>query len=150
MSTRAFITGVSGTELTAAGRAFVSAECSWDFSPFRRCIKISTQVTVPVAESAAARLVATNLGGLSIPVDGVAAPAHPATTSATMMAQVIRSVVGFQGLLMSDDVSTRSVLAGGITERVCVMFAVGCDTTFHSNDNAGLDTLTARANTASA
>jgi hypothetical protein len=51
---------------------------------------------------------------------------------------------------MSDDVSIRYALAGGITERICAMFATGCDTTLHSNDNAGLDTLTAWANTASA
>ncbi|HEX9361736.1 MAG TPA: glycoside hydrolase family 3 N-terminal domain-containing protein, partial [Bradyrhizobium sp.] len=31
-------------------------------------------------------------------------PAHPATTSATIVKQVIRGVIGFQGLLMSDDV----------------------------------------------
>jgi beta-N-acetylhexosaminidase len=31
-------------------------------------------------------------------------PVHPATTSATIIEQVIRGVIGFQGLLMSDDV----------------------------------------------
>ncbi|MBV2083659.1 glycoside hydrolase family 3 protein, partial [Pseudomonas carnis] len=40
-------------------------------------------------------------------------PAHPATTSATMIAQVIRGVIGFQGLLMSDDVSMNA-LSGNI------------------------------------
>src|SRR4029077_5293631 len=30
-------------------------------------------------------------------------PVHPATTSATIIRQVIRGVIGFQGLLMSDD-----------------------------------------------
>jgi len=44
-------------------------------------------------------------------------PAHPATTSATMINQVIRGVIGFQGLLMSDDVSMNA-LAGSIAERV--------------------------------
>jgi beta-N-acetylhexosaminidase len=38
-------------------------------------------------------------------------PAHPATTSATIIEQVIRGVIGFQGLLMSDDVSMNA-LAG--------------------------------------
>src|SRR5690349_7037985 len=37
--------------------------------------------------------------------------AHPATTSATMISRVIRGEIGFQGLLMSDDVSMNA-LAG--------------------------------------
>ena len=36
-------------------------------------------------------------------------PAHPATTSATMIADVIRGAIGFQGLLMSDDVSMNAL-----------------------------------------
>ena len=43
-------------------------------------------------------------------------PAQPATTSATIIQQVIRGVIGFQGLLMSDDVSMNA-LAGSIAER---------------------------------
>src|SRR6202011_221937 len=42
-------------------------------------------------------------------------PAHPATTSATIVHQVIRGVIGFQGLLMSDDVSM-SALSGSVAE----------------------------------
>jgi hypothetical protein len=95
MSTRAFITGVSGTELTAAKRPFGRTECRRDFIPFRLSIQISTQDTVPVTELTANRLIAARLAGLSIPVDGAADPAHPATTSATMIAEVIRSAVGF-------------------------------------------------------
>jgi hypothetical protein len=142
MSTRAINTGVSGTELTAAERAFGCAECSWDFIPFRRSIEISTQVTVLLKELTVTGLTAANLGSLSIPVDGAADPAHPVTTSATMIAQLIRSAVGFQGLLMSDDVPMNA-LAGGIAERIRAMFAAGCDTTLHSNDSAELDALTA-------
>ncbi|OAF15018.1 beta-N-acetylhexosaminidase [Bradyrhizobium neotropicale] len=61
-------------------------------------------------------------------------PAHPATTSATMIAQVIRGLIGFQGLLMSDDVSMNA-LAGGITERTRAIFAAGCDMALHCNGN---------------
>src|SRR6185437_13023639 len=43
-------------------------------------------------------------------------PVHPATTSATIIEQVIRGAIGFQGLLMSDDVSMNA-LAGSIAER---------------------------------
>ncbi len=59
-------------------------------------------------------------------------PVHPATTSATMIEQVIRGVIGFQGLLMSDDVSMNA-LAGSIAERTRAIFAAGCDMVLHCN-----------------
>ncbi|WP_314958608.1 beta-N-acetylhexosaminidase [Bradyrhizobium cosmicum] len=61
-------------------------------------------------------------------------PAHPATTSATMIAQVIRGAIGFQGLLMSDDVSMNA-LSGTIAERTRAIFAAGCDVALHCNGN---------------
>jgi beta-N-acetylhexosaminidase len=59
-------------------------------------------------------------------------PAHPATTSATIIAQVIRGVIGFQGLLMSDDVSMNA-LAGSIAERTRAIVTAGCDIVLHCN-----------------
>src|SRR5471030_1832204 len=59
-------------------------------------------------------------------------PAHPATTSATIVTQVIRGVIGFQGLLMSDDVSMNA-LSGSIAERTRAIFAAGCDMVLHCN-----------------
>ena len=59
-------------------------------------------------------------------------PAQPATTSATIIHQVIRGVIGFQGLLMSDDVSMNA-LAGSIAERTRAIFAAGCDMVLHCN-----------------
>jgi len=61
-------------------------------------------------------------------------PAHPATTSATIITQVIRGVIGFQGLLMSDDVSMNA-LSGSIAERTRAIFAAGCDMVLHCNGN---------------
>jgi beta-N-acetylhexosaminidase len=61
-------------------------------------------------------------------------PAHPATTSATIVTQVIRGVIGFQGLLMSDDVSMNA-LSGSIAERTRAIFAAGCDMVLHCNGN---------------
>jgi beta-N-acetylhexosaminidase len=61
-------------------------------------------------------------------------PAHPATTSATIIRQVIRGVIGFQGLLMSDDVSMNA-LSGSIAERTRAIFAAGCDMVLHCNGN---------------
>jgi beta-N-acetylhexosaminidase len=58
--------------------------------------------------------------------------AHPATTSATIIAQVIRGAIGFQGLLMSDDVSMNA-LAGSIADRTRAIVAAGCDMVLHCN-----------------
>jgi beta-N-acetylhexosaminidase len=57
-------------------------------------------------------------------------PAHPATTSATMIERVIRGLIGFQGLLMSDDVGMNA-LAGSIAERTKALLAAGCDMVLH-------------------
>ena len=61
-------------------------------------------------------------------------PAHPATTSATIISQVIRGVIGFQGLLMSDDVSMNA-LSGSIAERTKASSLAGCDIVLHCNGN---------------
>ncbi|WP_442868522.1 hypothetical protein [Bradyrhizobium sp. CCBAU 51627] len=140
MSTRAFNTGVSGTGLTAAGRAFARAACRCDVISFRPSFEIPIQVMVPAGELAARQLVAANSSGLSIPVDGAADPVHPVTTSATMVAQVIRSAIGFQGLLMSNDVPMKG-LAGRIGGPYRAVLAAGAPR--HSNDNAQWDALTA-------
>ena len=57
-------------------------------------------------------------------------PAQPATTSATIIERVIRGVIGFQGLLMSDDVCMNA-LAGSIAERTRAIVAAGCDMVLH-------------------
>jgi beta-N-acetylhexosaminidase len=58
--------------------------------------------------------------------------AQPATTSATIIEQVIRGSIGFQGLLMSDDVSMNA-LAGSIAERTRAIVSAGCDMVLHCN-----------------
>src|SRR6478752_3697509 len=50
MSTRAFITGVSGTELTAVEREFICAERPWGFILFKRNVGTPAQVAALVAE----------------------------------------------------------------------------------------------------
>jgi beta-N-acetylhexosaminidase len=59
-------------------------------------------------------------------------PVHPATTSATMVGEVIRGFIGFDGLLMSDDVSMEA-LSGTIAERARASIAAGCDVVLHCN-----------------
>jgi beta-N-acetylhexosaminidase len=61
-------------------------------------------------------------------IDSVA----PATTSATMVREVIRGTIGFDGLLMSDDVSMNA-LSGTIAQRVRAVIAAGCDIVLHCN-----------------
>jgi beta-N-acetylhexosaminidase len=59
-------------------------------------------------------------------------PAQPATTSATIIERVIRGSIGFQGLLMSDDVSMNA-LAGSMAERTRAIVSAGCDMVLHCN-----------------
>jgi beta-N-acetylhexosaminidase len=63
-------------------------------------------------------------------------PDAPATTSVTMVREVIRGFIGFRGLLMSDDVSMKA-LSGTIEERSCAAFAAGCDVVLHCNGDLG-------------
>jgi beta-N-acetylhexosaminidase len=59
-------------------------------------------------------------------------PVRPATTSATMIGEVIRGLIGFDGLLMGDDVSM-GALSGSIAERSRDSLAAGCDLVLHCN-----------------
>src|ERR1700760_4398088 len=59
-------------------------------------------------------------------------PAQPATTSATIINEVIRGVIGFRGLLMSDDVSMNA-LAGSIAERTRAILSAGRANGLHCN-----------------
>ena len=70
--------------------------------------------------------------------------AQPATTSATIIEQVIRGHIGFQGLLMSDDVSMNA-LAGSIGDRSKAILAAGCDMVLHCNGNLDEMRAVARA-----
>jgi len=59
-------------------------------------------------------------------------PVAPATTSVTIVRQVIRGFIGFQGLLMSDDISMNA-LSGTVAERSRAALAAGCDVVLHCN-----------------
>jgi len=61
-------------------------------------------------------------------------PVRPATTSATMIGEVIRGFIGFDGLLMGDDVSM-GALSGSIAERARASLSAGCDLVLHCNGN---------------
>jgi len=57
----------------------------------------------------------------------------PATTSTTMM-NVIRHDIGFNGLLMTDDISMEA-LSGDVAQRSRASIAAGCDVVLHCNGN---------------
>jgi len=57
-------------------------------------------------------------------------PVAPATTSVTIVRDVIRDSIGFQGLLMSDDI-TMGALSGTLAERCGATLAAGCDLVLH-------------------
>jgi beta-N-acetylhexosaminidase len=59
-------------------------------------------------------------------------PMSPATTSGTIVRQMIRGSIGFEGLLMSDDIAMNA-LSGTIAERTRAAFAAGCDLVLHCN-----------------
>ena len=59
-------------------------------------------------------------------------PSAPATTSVTMVREVIRGFIGFRGLLMSDDISMNA-LSGTIGERSRAALSAGCDIVLHCN-----------------
>jgi beta-N-acetylhexosaminidase len=86
---------------------------SSDFAAFRPLAKLPLGMTAHVVFSA---------------IDALA----PATTSVKMVQEVIRGTIGFDGLLMSDDLSMNA-LSGTLIERSRASLAAGCDIVLHCN-----------------
>lgn len=61
---------------------------------------------------------------------------EPASTSAPVIADVIRGEMGYRGLLMSDDLSMQA-LSGDIGARAGKVIAAGCDVALHCNGDMG-------------
>ena len=76
----------------------------------------------------------------------------PATTSSIMISQIIRGEIGFDGVLISDDLSMKA-LGGSFADRARLSLAAGCDVVLHCNGDmdemrgvvAGTAPLTDRA-----
>ena len=92
-----------------------SALDAHDFAPFRALNDIAMGMTAHIVFSA---------------ID----PDAPATTSAKMM-QVIREDIGFDGLIMTDDLSMEA-LSGTVAERAIASIKAGCDIILHCNGKA--------------
>ncbi len=59
-------------------------------------------------------------------------PKHPASTSLTVIGQVVRKQLGFDGLLFSDDLSM-GALEGTPAARALAVLKAGCDIALHCN-----------------
>jgi beta-N-acetylhexosaminidase len=57
---------------------------------------------------------------------------HPATQSSIVIERIIRGEIGFQGILLSDDLSMKA-LGGGIVDRATASLDAGCDLALHCN-----------------
>lgn len=88
---------------------------AWDFAPFAALTDLSMGMTAHIVFS---------------DID----PSAPATTSAAMM-EVIRKDIGFDGLLMTDDLSMEA-LSGSVADRAAACIAAGCDIVLHCNGRA--------------
>jgi beta-N-acetylhexosaminidase len=88
---------------------------AWDFAPFAALSDLPMGMTAHIVFS---------------DID----PANPATTSARMM-EVIRKDIGFDGLLMTDDLSMEA-LSGTVAQRAAASIAAGCDIILHCNGKA--------------
>ncbi len=86
---------------------------AWDFAPFRALSDMPMAMTAHVIYAAAD-------------------PKRPATTSKTVIQKGIRGAIGFDGLLMSDDLSMKA-LAGGFRGRAERALKAGCDVVLHCN-----------------
>lgn len=69
-------------------------------------------------------------------------PDNPATTSPRVIDDIIRGEIGFDGLLMSDDVSMKA-LSGDFSQKARAILAAGCDVVLHCN--GVMDEMTAVA-----
>ncbi len=102
-----------------------------------------SHLALPVVETAAAELDATDFRPFRSLADmPLAMTAHivytafdsekPATLSKTVVAEVIRKRIGFDGFLMTDDISMNA-LEGELALRAETAFAAGCDAVLHCN-----------------
>jgi len=104
---------------------------------------VDSHLSLPVVDSDLATLRQTDFAPFKALADmPLAMTAHvvyaaldaeaPATTSAKVISEVIRQEIGFDGFLMSDDLSMQA-LAGTLAERARASLAAGCDIVLHCN-----------------
>jgi beta-N-acetylhexosaminidase len=95
--------------------AQIDALRSVDFAPFAALADMPLAMTAHVVYSA---------------LD----PDFPATTSRIVIREVVRELIGFDGLLISDDICMHA-LAGRPEDRATSALAAGCDVVLHCDGN---------------
>lgn len=114
----------SHTELPVVDAPLAVLEAE-DFAPFRALNDMPWGMTAHVLYTA---------------VDA----ARPATTSPIVVERVIRGLIGFDGVLLSDDIGMEA-LAGTPRERAVAILAAGCDVVLHCSGD--LDEMLTLADT---
>ena len=71
-------------------------------------------------------------------------PTHPVTFSNKIINDVIRNLIKFEGILLSDDLSMNA-LSGSIGDRYINALEAGCDVGLHCNGNVQEMELVAKA-----
>ncbi len=71
-------------------------------------------------------------------------PADPVTLSARLIGEAIRGSIGFDGVLLSDDLSM-AALPGGLGDRARRALAAGCDLVLHCNGDRAEMSAVARS-----
>ncbi len=102
-----------------------------------------SHLTLPVVEASRDELEACDFLPFKVLADmPLAMTAHvvytaldaerPATTSLKVMTEIIRGTIGYDGLVMSDDLSMQA-LSGTLRERADASLEAGCDVVLHCN-----------------
>lgn len=107
---RALVDSHHALPRVAAGREALERS---DFEPFRRLARMPLAMTAHVVYES---------------ID----PVRPATTSPAVIGEIVRQSIGFDGLLMTDDLSMKA-LGGPFAERTAASLAAGCDVVLHCN-----------------
>jgi beta-N-acetylhexosaminidase len=105
--------------------------------------RADSHLTLPVVEASRKELAAHDFPPFAAFADApMAMTAHvvytaldkeaPATLSAKVIGQIIRKLIGFNGLLITDDLSMKA-LSGSYEERTLRALKAGCDVVLHCN-----------------
>ncbi len=105
--------------------------------------KVDSHLSLPVVDTPLAELVSSDFMPFKVLKDapfGMTAhitytnidPAHPATLSRKVIGRIIRMMIQFSGLLMTDDLSMKA-LSGDLGTLACNALQAGCDLVLHCN-----------------
>ncbi len=143
--------GEAADQVAALGRAVAEGYLEGGVLPVIKHIPghgrafADSHLSLPVIEASRAELEGTDFAAFRALADmplGMTAhilipeidAARPASASPTIIQGVIREVIGFDGLLMCDDIGMRA-LSGSVEERARAVLEAGCDVVLHCSGN---------------